>query len=520
MFRLQTLGGLALSDAAGTPVDLQRRRLALLALLAAAGEGGLRRDKVVARLWSESSSESARHALEQLLYSLRRQFPPQGPFIGIDPVRLDPAVVDSDVQEFESALQRGALSEAVALYKGPFLDGFYLADEGFEEWVESERQRLAGRYAETLHRLAKDAGVERHHTEAIAWWSRLAVLDPLSERAALGLAHALADAGDAASALRQAQAYAERVRIELGVPPAPEHAAFMQRMRSAETAATPGSAPRSQGMSERYRIEREIGRGAVATVYLARDLKHNRLVALKVLRPDLIETTEARRFLREISIAASLYHPHIIQLYDSGVSDSVTGASGPYYVMPYVRGESLRERIIRDVQLPVVPAVTIALDVADALAYANDQGIVHRDIKPENILLDGDHALVADFGIARALESSSGERLSQSGIVLGTPAYMSPEQARGGERVDARSDVYSLGCVLYEMLAGEPPFTGRTTQAILARHAGDPVRSIRTVCPNVSEALERTIGLALQKSPAQRFQSAAEFAKALRELQA
>ena len=145
---------------------------------------------------------------------------------------------------------------------------------------------------------------------------------------------------------------------------------------------------------------------------------------------------------------------------------------------------------------------------------------MHRDIKPENILLDGDHALVADFGIARALESSSGERLSQSGIVLGTPAYMSPEQARGGEKVDARSDVYSLGCVLYEMLAGEPPFTGRTTQAILARHAGDPVRSIRTVCPNVSEALERTIGLALQKSPAQRFQSAAEFAKALRELQA
>ena len=162
--------------------------------------------------------------------------------------------------------------------------------------------------------------------------------------------------------------------------------------------------------------------------------------------------------------------------------------------MPYIQSESLRERIARDVQLPVATAVTIALQVAEALAYAHDRGILHRDIKPENILLEGDHALVADFGIARALESSGGDKLSQSGVVLGTPAYMSPEQGRGGETVDARSDVYSLGCVLYEMLAGEPPFTGRTTQAILARHAADPVRSIRTVCPDASDALERTLG--------------------------
>jgi serine/threonine-protein kinase len=188
--------------------------------------------------------------------------------------------------------------------------------------------------------------------------------------------------------------------------------------------------------------------------------------------------------------------------------------------MPYIQSESLRERIARDVQLPVAMAVSIAIQVADALAYAHERGILHRDIKPENILLEGDHALVADFGIARALESSGGDKLSQSGIVLGTPTYMSPEQGRGGETVDARSDVYSLGCVLYEMLAGEPPFTGRTSQAILARHAADPVRSIRTVCPGVSDALERTLGLALEKSPARRLQSAAILAKALRELQA
>jgi DNA-binding SARP family transcriptional activator len=519
MFRLQTLGGLVLSDAAGAPVALQRRRLALLALLAAAGEAGLRRDKLVARLWSESSSENARHALEQLLYSLRRQFPPNGPFTGIDPVRLDSSVVESDVQEFESALGRGSLSEAVALYHGPFLDGFYLADEGFEEWVEGERQRLAGRYAEALHRLAKEAGAERHHTEAIAWWSRLASLDPLNERSALGLAHALADAGDVASAVRQAQGYAEHARSELGVSPTPEHAAFLARIRTAGATEAASGEPR-QRLSERYHIEREIGRGSVATVYLARDLRHNRLVALKVLRPELIDTTEARRFLREISIAASLYHPHIIQLYDSGVTDGAAGACGPYYVMPHIQGESLRERIARDVQLPVPAAIAFARQVADALAYAHERGIVHRDIKPENILLEGDHALVADFGIAHALESSGGERLSQSGVVLGTPAYMSPEQGHGGGTVDARSDVYSLGCVLYEMLTGEPPFTGRTTQAVLARHAADPIPPIRTVRPNVPEALERVIGLALEKSPARRIQSAAQLAKALRDLQA
>jgi DNA-binding SARP family transcriptional activator len=516
MFRLQTLGGLVLLDQAGAPVALQRRRLALLALLAAGGESGVRRDKLVARLWSESSAENARHALEQLLYSLRRQFPPNGPFSGTDPIRLDSTVIESDVREFESALGRGAPSEAVALYRGPFLDGFYLADEGFEEWVEGERHRLAERYTEALHALAKEAGGDRRHTEAIAWWSRLASLDPLNERSALGLAHALADAGDAASALRQAQAYAERARAELGVSPTPEHAAFVQRIRNSG----PGPAEPRQRLSDRYRIEQAIGRGSVATVYLARDLRHNRLVALKVLRSELIDTTAARRFLREISIAASLYHPHIVQLYDSGVTDAEAGACSPFYVMPHIRGESLRERILRDIQIPLPTALLLARQVADALAYAHERGIVHRDIKPENILLEGDHALVADFGIARALEISGGEKLSQSGVVLGTPSYMSPEQGRGDEAADARSDLYSLGCVLYEMLAGEPPFTGRTTQAILARHAADPVPALRTVRPDVPRPLEDVLARTLGKTPASRFPSAAHLARALRDLQA
>ena len=518
MFRLQTFGGLALTDPAGSPLPVQRRRLALLALLAAAGEAGLRRDKLIARLWSESPADNARHALEQLLYSIRRQFPPDGPFDGVDPVRLDPELVESDIQEFERALRRGALSEGVALYRGPFLDGFYLSDAGFEEWAEAERQRLAGAYSEALHRLAREAGAERHHTEAIAWWTRLEALDPLSERSALGLARALAAAGDSATALRRARVYAERVQDELGVSPTPEHAAFMQQVRTGgETAPAPAG---SAGPGERYRVERELGRGAVATVFLARDLKHNRRVALKVLRPELIGSVEARRFLREISIAASLYHPNVMQLYDSGVFEGSGQASGPYYVMPYVEGESLRERMARDVQLAPGVAIPIAIQVAKALAHAHERGIVHRDVKPENILVEGEHVLVADFGIAHALESSGGERLSQTGIVLGTAAYMSPEQAIGGATVDERSDIYSLGCVVYEMLAGEPPFGGRSAQAVLARHAADPVPPLRTVCPAVSSELEAAVLRALEKAPARRFQSASAFAQALGLVQA
>lgn len=517
MFRLQTFGGLVLTDSVGSPLPLQRRQLALLAMLAAAGETGLSRDKLVARFWSESPAEKARHALDQLLYSARRHFLPEGPFQGVDPVRLDRELVGSDVHEFEAALTRGELSAAAELYRGPFLDGFYLADLGFDEWLEAERRRLAARYAEALHRLAKGAGTEHHHTEAIAWWSRLAAIDPLSERSALGLARSLADAGDTASALRQARAYEARAREELGVPPTPEHVAFMRRLQT-EDAIPQRSEHHPVGFSERYRIERELGRGSVATVYLALDLRHNRRVALKVLRPELAGSIEARRFLREISIAASLYHPHIIQLYDSGVSGGAV--STPFYVMPFIEGESLRDRIARESQMPVEAAVRIAIEVADALACAHARGIVHRDVKPENILLDGGHALVADFGIAHALESTSGESLSKSGIVLGTPSYMSPEQSVGGAEVDGRSDIYGLGCVLYEMLAGDPPFTGRTTQAILARHTADQVPPLRTVCPGVSPALEQAIMTALEKSPGRRHQSAEVFRRALVQSQA
>ena len=263
-------------------------------------------------------------------------------------------------------------------------------------------------------------------------------------------------------------------------------------------------------LADRYALERELGRGGMAVVFLARDPRHDRAVAIKVLRHEIAAALGAERFLREIQIAAKLHHPHILPLYDSGAAGDLL-----YYVMPYVEGESLRQRLDREIQLPLDDALAITRQVAGALAYAHSHDVVHRDIKPENILLESGEAVVADFGIARAITAASGDKLTQTGFAIGTPLYMSPEQAAGGGAIDGRSDLYSLGCVLYEMLAGHPPFFGGTAQAILARHALDPVPPLRTARGTVSGAVEQALDRALAKSPADRYTTALQFAEAL-----
>jgi serine/threonine-protein kinase len=263
-------------------------------------------------------------------------------------------------------------------------------------------------------------------------------------------------------------------------------------------------------LADRYRIEREVGQGGMATVYLAEDLRHRRKVALKVLRPELAALVGGDRFLTEIRTTANLQHPHILALFDSGQADGFL-----FYVMPYVEGESLRDRLDREKQLPVDDAVRIAREVASALDYAHRHGVVHRDIKPENILLHDGQALVADFGIALALSSAGGTRMTETGMSLGTPHYMSPEQAMGEREITARSDVYALGCVTYEMLLGEPPFTGPTAQAIVAKVMTEKPASITKRRERVSEAVEGAVLTALEKLPADRFATAAEFAQAL-----
>jgi eukaryotic-like serine/threonine-protein kinase len=263
-------------------------------------------------------------------------------------------------------------------------------------------------------------------------------------------------------------------------------------------------------LRDRYRLERELGRGGMATVYLAHDLRHDRPVALKVLRPELAQALGPERFLREIRLSARLQHPHILPVFDSG---EVAGQL--WYAMPYIEGESLRERLLRQRQMPVDDALRLTREVADALEYAHRQGIVHRDVKPENILLSQGHALVADFGIARALQGQDRERLTETGLAIGTLAYMSPEQSAGESNVDGRTDIYSLGVVLYEMLAGQPPYAGPTAQAVLAKSLSGQFPPLRVVRPATPEFAEHAIAKALAPVAADRYSTVGEFAQAL-----
>jgi eukaryotic-like serine/threonine-protein kinase len=263
-------------------------------------------------------------------------------------------------------------------------------------------------------------------------------------------------------------------------------------------------------LADRYTIDREIGSGGMATVYLAHDLRHDRNVALKVLKPDLGAVLGVERFLSEIKVTANLQHPNLLPLFDSGEAEGLL-----YYVMPYVEGESLRSRLDREKQLPIDEAIRISIAIANALQYAHSHGVIHRDLKPENILLQEGQPVIADFGIALAVSKAGGNRITQTGLSLGTPAYMSPEQATGDRVIDARSDIYSLGAMTYEMLTGEPPHTGNTSQAVIARMLTEKPRPIRTTRAAVPEYVEATVQRALEKLPADRFASVKEYAEGL-----
>ncbi|HKW48732.1 MAG TPA: serine/threonine-protein kinase, partial [Gemmatimonadaceae bacterium] len=264
-----------------------------------------------------------------------------------------------------------------------------------------------------------------------------------------------------------------------------------------------------RALAGRYEIERELGRGGMAVVYLARDIRHRRYVAVKVLRPELSSALGAERFIREIDVAGRLTHPHILPLIDSGEA-----AGTLYYVMPYVAGESLRQKLERERQLPIDEALSIARQIASAIDYAHSEGVVHRDIKPENILLVAGEVLVADFGLARALDTAASTPLTESGIAVGTPTYMSPEQATGDSAVDGRSDIYSLACTLFEMIAGVPPFRGATLQALITHHVTTPPPSLcreRQSCP---QQLDAAVQRGLAKAPADRFRTAGDMVRA------
>jgi TolB-like protein/tRNA A-37 threonylcarbamoyl transferase component Bud32 len=258
-------------------------------------------------------------------------------------------------------------------------------------------------------------------------------------------------------------------------------------------------------LTGQYTIDREVGAGGMATVYLAHDVKHERKVALKVLRPELSAALGAERFPREIKFVAQFNHPHILSLYDSGEAGGFL-----YYVMPYVEGESLRDRLTREKQLPVADAIRILKEIADALAYSHARGVVHRDIKPGNVLLSGRHAVVTDFGVAKAVTAAGGDAMTTVGMAVGTPHYMAPEQAMGQGDIDQRADIYALGILSYEMLTGRTPFSADTAQGILAAHVMEQPKELRDLRPGVSEAIAQTIMRCLAKNPADRWQSADE----------
>jgi serine/threonine-protein kinase len=266
-----------------------------------------------------------------------------------------------------------------------------------------------------------------------------------------------------------------------------------------------------QALGQRYSLEREIGRGGMATIYLARDLRDGRSVAIKVMHPNLVKTIGTDRFLREIEIAATLSHPRIVSLYESGETGGVL-----YYAMPYVEGESLFACLAREYQLPLADALQIAQDVAEALGYAHEHGVLHRDVKPENILLNGGRAVVADFGLARAIGAANYRRLTETGVIVGTVFYMSPEQLREDFDLDQRTDIYSLGCLLYEMLTGIPPYPGTSINQLITRILKAPIPSARRARAEVPEAVDQAITRALSKTASGRFATAGEFAAALR----
>ncbi|PYP40669.1 MAG: hypothetical protein DMD43_08065, partial [Gemmatimonadetes bacterium] len=263
-------------------------------------------------------------------------------------------------------------------------------------------------------------------------------------------------------------------------------------------------------LAGRYTVEREVGRGGMATVYLAQDRKHRRQVAVKILHPHIAAHLGTDRFLREIDIAARLSHPHILTLIDSGEADGLL-----FYIMPFVQGESLRDRMSRSGRLPVDEALQIARHVAQALGYAHQHGVVHRDIKPENVMLYEGEAMVTDFGIAKAVSAAGSDNITQTGSTVGTPAYMSPEQASGESDLDGRSDLYSLGCMVYEMLAGAPPFAGSNPQAVIMKRFSEKPASLRAACPGLPESVERAVMKALERRPEDRFATTMEFAQAI-----
>ena len=514
------------------------QRQALVILLAAQGAAGVSRGRALALLEAGDTSPSTTEgswtplSWTREMKALRDVLGDEHLSVSADSVALDPATTMSDAVEFRDAILAGDLERAVRLHQGRLVDGLrHPTMPAFDRWLQLQRESLASDAAAALERLAEEAARRGERMAAVHWWRQLAMQYPLNERIAASLMEALVAAGDREGAVRHARFVEALAGERLDLPGDEQVLALARALRTAtperprEAADDDPLAGFRRAIADRYRLEEEVGRGGHGRVLRATDLRHERAVAIKVLHPELAPSQIATRFAREVRVVASLHHPNILPLFESG-----TVAGTVFYVMPLVEGASLRDRLTSDGALSVRDAVAIARQVAAALAAAHRRGVVHRDIKPENILLvGGDHAgaagsaegirppdaLLTDFGIACALDGATDAGLTGPGMIVGTPAYMSPEQSVPGEAIDGRADVYSLGCVLHEMLTGTPPFTGESSRAILARHASESPPSLQQLRPDVPASLAAVVRRALEKKAEARFPSAADFADAL-----
>jgi DNA-binding SARP family transcriptional activator len=538
MLRLITFGGLSLTGSLrAEQTALQRRQLALLALLASAAERGMSRDKLFAYLWPESDASRARHALNQTVYSLRRS-------VGVPVIstagaqlRLNTPVIGADVIDFQTAMHNDRVAEATAFYTGTFLDGFFVdAAPEFEQWAELERARLAKLADLAVESLAQAATTSGDHKGAALLWLRLAERDPLNSRVALATMQALARSGDRASALRHGERHTTLLSEELNAAADTRVLALMSSLRESSdpppaslgasrpvAAALELQSPRdalrrqyvehvSHAVAGRYAVRGQADRTGTSMGFHAVALSNGAPVTLRVIQPGLAALLDVRQFLSVLRRVADLRHPNLGRLIDAGESEQVV-----FYVAEPIEGETLRARLATERQLGLEDALNIAADLAAGLRAAHVAGVWHLDVKPRNVLLRGGHAVLTEVGIAPTIAAAAGEAMTRSGVTLGTPAYMSPEQVAGERQLDGRSDIYSLGCLLFHMLAGEPPFAGPTAQAVLVRRLTESAPTLRSSRGEVPAALERVVARMLARVPADRFRTMEEAHATLRE---
>jgi DNA-binding SARP family transcriptional activator len=533
MLRLNTLGGLVLQQDGQlhTGPASQRRRLALLAVVAAAGGRGVSRDKLLALLWPDSEAEAARHSLYQAVHAIRRSAGSDEIFLGGATLQLNSQLITSDVGEFEEAVETGSHEQAVRLYRGPFLDGFRLENAPeYEQWQDAERVLHAREYAAALESLAAAAAARGDYPAAVRWWRRLAAAEPISTTAAVGLIGALVAAGDRAGALQFAGVHSSLVRQHLDTEPDPEIERWIERLRTGEVpAAAPAPRPRPatgpdaareaaareldeirRAFSDRYQVGERIGESTLLLSFGARDRRDTREVELHVLNPRLVGLGGGERVLEALERVVALRDPRIVPMREAGAIQGRT-----YFVTPPLEGASLRDRLARDRQLPVADVRRLALELLDALVYAHGHDVRHGDLRPKHVLLGRNGATVASFGLVEALDLAESGSAGSTAVTIGAPAYLSPEQLAGESNADERSDLYSLGCILFEALGGEPPFGGSNLATVLSRKLTQSAPAVTSLRESVPPELDRFVARCLARLPADRFQRAAEAREAL-----